>query len=311
MKFPDQLTGIVPPMVTPLRANYSIDEDSMRRLVDYLIDGGVTALFVLGSTGETALLPDAARGVAIRTTVAQAAGRVPVLAGVIDMTTLRVLDHICQATDAGADAVVVTAPFYTRTHRAEIDFHYRYLAKHCTLPIMAYDLPASTGTKLDAKLLVELGRDGVIAGVKDSSGDDAGLRGLILAAQDAGLDKFSILTGSELTVDSALAFGANGCVPGLGNVDPAGYVRLYRAVKDQRWADARCEQERLFRLFRIVDAAPLDRMGRGASALGAFKAAVMLRGIIDSCVTAPPYLPLNEQEIEFVRDVLRAAELVN
>lgn len=309
MKFPDRLAGIVPPLLTPLRADFTVDEASLRRLVDEQIHAGVDALFMLGSTGEAALLPDNARSHVLRAAVDEACGRVPVLAGVIDMTTLRVLDHARRARDAGADAIVMTAPFYTRTHRAEIDFHFRYIAAHSDLPIMAYDLPISTGVKLDAALLVQLGKDGVIAGVKDSSGDDAGLRKLVLAVRDARLDKFSVLTGSELTVDSALAFGIDGCVPGLGNVDPAGYVRLYRAAREGRWADARREQERLIRLFRIVDAAPLDRMGRGSSALGAFKAAVMLRGVIDSCVTAPPYLPLDQAEIAFVDQVLREVDL--
>lgn len=310
MSFPDRLKGIVPPLVTPLRADYSLDEPSLRKHVDRQIEAGVNALFLLGSTGETALLPDTVRAQAVRVAVDQVAGRVPVLAGAIDMTTLRVLDHARRAVDAGADAIVATAPFYTRTHRAEIDFHFRYIAEHCALPLMAYDLPISTGVKLDAELLVKLGKDGVIAGVKDSSGDDAGLRRLVLAAREAGLQKFSVMTGSELTVDAALAFGVDGCVPGLGNVDPDGYVRLYRAALEGHWDEAKREQERLIRLFRIVDAAPVDRMGRGASALGAFKAAVMLRGGIESCTTAPPYLPLNESEIAFVKDVLRESGLV-
>lgn len=309
MKFPDILNGIVTPIVTPLNEDFSVDEQSLCRLVDHQIDAGVSGLFVLGSTGETALLPDSARRTAIATVVAQAAGRIPVLAGAIDMTTLRVLEQARQAEQAGADAIVVTAPFYTRTHRVEIDHHFRYLAERCALPIMAYDLPVSVGVKFDPDLLVKLGRDGVIAGAKDSSGDDAGLRKLILAARNAGLSHFSILTGSELTVDAAIGFGADGCVPGLGNVDPEAYVRLYRTAVDGRWSDAKVEQERLIKLFDIVNAAPLDRMGRGASALGAFKAAAMHRGIIDRSVTAPPYLPLDEREIAFVGNILHEVGL--
>ncbi|GAB3565815.1 dihydrodipicolinate synthase family protein [Spelaeicoccus albus] len=306
----DRLTGVVPPLVTPLNDDYSVDENSLTRLVDHLLSAGVDGLFVLGSTGEAALLPPAERGRAVAAAVAAADGRVPVLVGAIDTATLRVIEHVRQAEELGADGVVVTAPFYTRTHPAEIDRHFRDVKAATSLPVFAYDIPVSTGTKLSAGLLTNLGRDGVIAGVKDSSGDDAGIRALVLAAHDANLAGFSVLTGSELTVDSAFGFGVDGNVPGLGNVDPAGYVRLYRATAEGRWEDARAEQERLIRLFGLTDAADVDRMGRASSALGAFKAALHLLGVIDNPVTAPPYLPLSASDTEFVKGKLVEAGLL-
>lgn len=305
-----RLTGVVPPLCTPLNADYSIDTESLERLVEHLIGAGVDGLFVLGSTGEAALLPPTQRGTAVATVVAAARGRVPVLVGAIDTATLRVIEHVRQAEALGADGVVVTAPFYTRTHPVEIDRHFRDVKAATSLPVFAYDIPVSTGTKLTADLLTALGRDGIIAGVKDSSGDDAGMRSLLIAARDAEIADFSVLTGSELTVDSAFGFGVDGNVPGLGNVDPAGYVRLHRAAADGRWDDATTEQERLIRLFSLTDAAAADRMGRASSALGAFKAALHLLGVIDNPVTAPPYLPLNDAETEFVRGKLVAAGLL-
>jgi 4-hydroxy-tetrahydrodipicolinate synthase len=104
--------------------------------------------------------------------------------------------------------------------------------------------------------------------------------------------------------------GADGAVPGLGNVDPEAYVRLYRACRRGDWMSARTEQERLVRLMRLVNAAPGDRMGRGSSALGAFKAALALRGVIECAVTAPPQIPLNDEEVAFVRRHLVEAGLL-
>jgi 4-hydroxy-tetrahydrodipicolinate synthase len=145
----------------------------------------------------------------------------------------------------------------------------------------------------------------VLAGVKDSSGDEGGLRELILKRQGS----FSVLTGSELTVDSALWMGADGVVPGLGNVDPHGYVRLFRSASEGDWEAARAEQERLLHLFDLVKVG-LTRMGAGSSALGAFKAALHLRGIIDHPTTALPQTPLNEDEIGRVGKYLAAAGLL-
>ncbi|MBD2895916.1 dihydrodipicolinate synthase family protein [Spirillospora sp. NPDC000708] len=304
------LTGVVPPVCTPLTPGLDVDAASLERLVDHLVGAGVDGLFVLGSTSEVAFLPDAHRRTVLETVVKHVAGQVPVLAGAIDMTTLRVIEHARAAAELGCDGVVATAPFYTRTHPAEIETHLRRVAAAVPVPVYAYDLPVSVHSKLDAAMLLRLADEGVLAGVKDSSGDEGGLRGLLVALRDAGTGGFSVLTGSELTVDSALAMGAHGVVPGLGNVDPDGYVRLYRLCREGRWDEARAEQERLLRLFDIVNAGAAARMGRGSSALGSFKAALHLRGVIDCPVTAPPQIQLDAAETGHVRRTLAAAGLL-
>lgn len=304
------LTGVIPPVSTPLTPDFEVDTASLTRLVDHLLDGGVDALFLLGSTSEVAFLPDGHRKVVLDTVLGHVAGQVPVLAGVIDMTTLRVLDHVRAAVDAGVDGLVATAPFYTRTHPTEIDVHFRTIAGRAGLPLYAYDLPVSVHNKLGADLLLDLASDGVLAGVKDSSGDEGALRGLILRRRDRReLDSFHVLTGSELTVDSALWMGADGVVPGLGNVDPHGYARLFRAASEGDWEAARAEQERLLHLFDLVHVGG-TRMGGSSSALGAFKAALFLRGIIAHPTTAVPQIPLNDEEIARVGKYLAAAGLL-
>jgi 4-hydroxy-tetrahydrodipicolinate synthase len=303
------LTGVIPPVCTPLTPDHEVDTGSLIRLVDHQLAGGVHGLFVLGSTSEVAFLPDGHRRVVLDTVLGHVAGQVPVLAGVIDMTTPRVLDHVQVAVKAGAAGIVATAPFYTRTHPAEIAGHFRDIAEHAGLPLYAYDLPVSVHTKLEAGLVLDLAAEGVLAGVKDSSGDDAAMRRVILGLRDRPeIKAFSVLTGSELTVDSALWMGADGVVPGLGNVDPHGYARLYRAARAGDWVAARMEQERLLRLFAFVNVGG-PRMGRGSSALGAFKAALYLRGIIDHPTTALPQIPLDSAEIERVGRYLDVAGL--
>ncbi|WP_238012915.1 dihydrodipicolinate synthase family protein [Dactylosporangium sp. AC04546] len=303
------LTGVIPPVCTPLTPDFAVDTASLTRLLDHLLAGGVDGLFVLGSTSEVAYLPDAHRRVVLDTVVGHVAGQVPVLAGVIDMTTLRVLDHVRAAVDAGVDGLVATAPFYARTHPVEIALHFRTIAAAAGLPLYAYDLPVSVHSKLPGDLLLDLAGEGVLAGLKDSSGDEGGFRNVLLGRRERdGLAGFSVLTGSELTVDSALWMGADGVVPGLGNVDPHGYTRLYRAAAAGDWAAARTEQERLVRLFDLVTVGR-GRMGHGSSALGAFKAALYLRGVIAHPTTAVPQIPLDDAEIAAVGKYLAAAGL--
>ncbi|MGI5454696.1 dihydrodipicolinate synthase family protein [Streptomyces sp. CA-249302] len=308
MTFPARLTGVVPPVCTPLTPDREVDVPSLLRLVDHLVAGGVHALFVLGSSSEAAYLRDGQRRAVVESVVGHVGGQLPVLAGAIDMTTPRVLDHVESVTAAGADAVVVTAPFYTRTHPAEIACHFRLIAAASPVPVIAYDIPVAVHTKLPADLVLELAADGTLAGLKDSSGDLAGFREVVTGAR--GLSRFSVLTGSELVVDSALALGADGAVPGLANVDPHGYVRLDRLCRGGDWERARAEQERLCGLFGLVGVGNPARMGGSSSALGAFKAALHLRGVIDCPATAEPQVPLSPEEVERVGKFLAAAGLL-
>ncbi|MCX4649119.1 dihydrodipicolinate synthase family protein [Streptomyces sp. NBC_01446] len=315
MPLPAPLRGVVPPVCTPLDETGEVDTASLARLVDHLVAGGVHGLFTLGSTSEVAYLTDEQRAVTLRTVVEAAAGRVPVLAGVIDTTTARVIAHARVAAELGADALVATAPFYTRTHPKEIAGHFRTLHASVDLPLFAYDIPVAVHSKLPASLVRELAEDGTLAGVKDSSGDEGGLRRLIveLGGRDGRTDgpapRFSVLTGSELTVDCALLAGADGVVPGIGNVDPAGYVRLYDAALAGDWALAAKEQKRLIALFGMVDVGPEADMGRSSSALGSFKAALRLLGVIECGDTAFPQIQLGEESVAEVARHLRAAGL--
>ncbi|MFH8404211.1 dihydrodipicolinate synthase family protein [Streptomyces sp. NPDC018019] len=306
---PAPLTGVVPPLCTPLTPDGRVDTRSLAALAARLTGAGVSGLFVLGSTGEAAHLTDAQRRTVVETVVGAVAGRLPVLAGVIDMTTARVLEHARQARDLGADAIVATAPFYARTHPAEVADHFRRVRDGAHLPLFAYDIPMAVHTKLPLDTVLTLARDGVLAGLKDSSGEDGALRRLLVRVRGLAPD-FTVLTGSELTVDGALLAGAHGVVPGLGNVDPHGYVRLYEHAAAGRWREAAAEQDRLAALFALTEAGDPAVMGRNSSALGAFKTALHLQGVIACPATAPPQVPLDGAAVGRVRRCLEEAGLL-
>jgi len=289
------LRGVIPPVCTPLTASGELDVPSLERLYGFLLDAGVHGLFVGGSTGEIGQLTDSVRAAALSVAVSTAAGQVPVLAGVIDMGTPRVVEHALTAQRLGADAVVATAPFYVRAGRPEVRAHFRLLASALEVPVVAYDIPANIGYKLPGDLVASLAHEGVIGALKDSSGDLESFRQVL--ADTSGLD-FPCLTGSETLADLALAAGAHGIVPGLGNVDPHGFLRLYEHASRGDWDAARTEQARLTELFSIITVADPARIGPMSAALGAFKAALALRGVIDCPATFPPLLPLLPAEIE-------------
>ncbi|MFE2022838.1 dihydrodipicolinate synthase family protein [Streptomyces sp. NPDC059499] len=297
-------SGVIPPVVTPLTVDGEIDRTSLERVVGHLLEGGVSGLFALGSSGETAYLTPGQQDEVIKVITAASAGQVPVLVGAIETTTNRAVERARAAAGLGADAVVVTAPFYTRTHVTEIDRHFRDIAAAVDLPLLAYDVPVCVHSKLDPELLLPLAADGVLAGVKDSSGDDGSFRRLAIGARE--LPGFAVLTGHELVVDAMMLSGADGSVPGLGNVDPHGYVRLHEAAVRGDWAVAGAEQDRLVALFDIVGAAAGGTASATAAGLGAFKTALMLRGVIATNVMSPPMRHLDAAETAGIAALVRA-----
>lgn len=295
------ISGVVPPVVTPDKPDHTLDVVSFERLLNKLIDAGVNGVFLLGSTGEVAFASDAHREEIIREGVRIVAGRVPVLVGCIDTETDRVIDHAKQAKELGADAIVVTAPFYALGGLKEVEAHFRIIHQEIDLPIFAYDIPVCVHTKLPWQLVMKLASDGVLAGVKDSSGDDVNFRYLCAENKKAG-HPLSILTGHEIVVDGAYLSGADGSVPGLGNVDPYGYVRMYQAYQEGNWDNVREEQDKLNELSKIwyVTSGATGY----AAGVGAFKTALKLQGVFDYATMPRPVEELSPQNEEAIRKVL-------
>ena len=302
------LAGVVPPLITPLTADGDLDVPSLERLVARLLDGGVDGIFALGSSGEIAFFDDAQRAQVLETVTGLVAGQVPVIAGVIDTQTRRVIQHIRAAERFDLDGYVVTAPFYAITGPEEIDTHFRTVAAATDAPIWAYDLPVCVHVKLSPQHMVELGSDGVITGVKDSSADDVSFRRLARMNQAAG-SPLTLLTGHEVVVDGAYLAGADGSVPGLGNVDPAGFVRMHRAAMAGDWEQMRLEQDRLAALFEIVFQ-PVGKTGPAAG-VGAFKTALRELGVLSTNVMTTPMSPIEDAEaVARIRAILEQTGLL-
>ena len=296
-----KLNGIIPPVATPYTADYEIDKTSLRRVIRHLLDGGVHGLFMLGSTSECVFLNARQRADVLEVAVAEAKGKVPILAGILDTSTDHCINHAHQARELGADALVLTAPYYTRTSQPEIVDHFSFVREAVDLPIIAYDIPVCVNIKLARETVRELYERKLVIALKDSSGDEGNLRMVIRDFADC--PDFAVFTGSETTVDYALLGGAHGCVPGLGNVDPAAYVRLYDAARRGEWAAARKEQERLIALFQIAFQG-LPHTSMGASGVGGFKTAMQLMGLIEHRQMGRPNRLLPDAAVNRIREIL-------
>lgn len=301
-------TGIFPPLVTPFTETGEIDFESLDKVVDHLVDGGMHGLFVLGSTGEMAYLTDDQRCQVVSAIARRNAGRLPMLVGCMDMTAPRVIEQARRAVECGADGIVATAPIYALNSAAEIADHFRQVAAAVDVPVFAYDIPVRLGgVKLSPELLVQLGSEGVLAGVKDSSGDDVSFRRLLSQNKTAG-SPLTLLTGHEMVCDAMLLAGADGLVPGFANVDPVRYRELWDAAGRGDWATAVELQEQVNAEFEIVFQ-PRGRGGDGTG-VGAFKIAMAELGIIASSRQARPLGDFTSDDVAAVRGVLTSTGLL-
>ena len=300
-------SGVVPPVVTPDTPDHQLDVVSFERSINRLIEAGVDGLFFLGSSGEVVFATDERRDQIVFEAVRIVDDRVPVLVGIIDTETERVLEHGRRALALGVDALVATAPFYALGGPADVEEHFRILHQELDAPLFAYDIPVCVHTKLPWKMLARLGAEGVLAGVKDSSGDDVSFRYLVQENEKNG-HPLTLLTGHEIVVDGALLSGADGSVPGLANVEPEGYVRMWKAAQEGNWAEVKREQDRLNEISHIFDVTT-GVQGYGAG-VGAFKCALNLMGIFDSDQMPRPVKPLDGQNREAIKQVLIANGLL-
>ena len=280
----DRFTGVIPPMITPLTADEQLDRPSVKRLVDFLIEGGVDGLFILGSIGEGPYLRSAVRQGLAEATVEAAAGRVPVIAGVLETSTARVVDEIRSLSGRGLAGYVAAAPYYFGGFNdAELLDHFQRVADASDLPILLYNIPQNTRVPLKAELVLRLAELPNVVGIKDSSGDWTEVQWILQHRRPG----FLVLQGMQTLCAVSLLAGADGLVPGHANVYPRLLANLMEAGR-------RRDVEALFRYQ-----AQLDRLVklRGRASTYTFKIVTKALGLTEDHTSRP--LPrLNAEESE-------------
>jgi 4-hydroxy-tetrahydrodipicolinate synthase len=295
------LQGIVPALITPLDEAGHIDEASVHALVEFQVSAGVNGLLVLGSTGEGPLLATDDKLRLVRSTVEAARGRLPVMVGIAHSSPAESVAFGRLAQTAGANALVTTPPFYFLSSQAELIGYFRYLRPRLDLPLITYDVPSAVKTKIAAATVRALADEGLIIGIKDSSGDLAGFRDMLIATQH--LPDFHALTGSEHYVDAAMLVGGHGGVLGLASVVPALYVSIYQAVLAADFARANVLQQQAIAALQMIYVGTSGG-SLTAAAIGSFKLALRDMGIIRTAHVSSPLQPLTEAEQQRVRAIM-------
>jgi len=237
-------SGSIPALVTPFQ-NGAPAEAAFRSFVDWQIEQGSSALVPCGTTGESATMTVAEHNRVVAICVDQAAGRVPVIAGCGSNDTMIALEHMYAAQAAGADAALVVAPYYNKPNQEGVYRHFAYLAEHCDLPIVLYNVPSRTITDIGVPVMFRLVDEfQTIVGIKDATGN----LGRVTAQRLACGPDFCQLSGNDETALGFNAMGGRGCISVTANVAPKLCADFQKATAERRWDEALALQDRLYPL---------------------------------------------------------------
>lgn len=240
--------GVIPALVTPFKRNFEVDEASLRHLIDFVIEKGVTGVVPCGTTGEFVNMTVEERMRVIEVTIDEVDGRVPVIAGTGDAGTRKAIEFTKHAEDAGADAAFIVSPFYFKPTDKEIFEHYKNIAEAVDLPIILYNIPQVTGVEIPWWVVEGLAENDNIVGIKDSSGNMP----YMMALFEKFYKKISIICGHDEIAVAALAAGADGLILASANLIPDLWLRLYDLVEKHRLEEARDLQKKVQTLARII-----------------------------------------------------------
>lgn len=237
-----QIHGIIPPIVTPMKANEDVDLAQLRRFIDHQIANGVHGIFVLGTNSEFYALDEREKQEVIATAVEHVNKRVPVYAGTGAETTREVVRLTRMAEKEGADGMSVITPYFILPNQQEIYDHYRRIAECTNKPVILYNNPSTcAGLKIDPETLGRLAQLPNVLGVKDSSGDLQNTQEYIKVVPD----RFSVMMGRDTLIFAALVMGARGSVPATGNIAPALLVEIYEKFRKGDLEGSKAAQLRL------------------------------------------------------------------
>ena len=284
--------GIIPAVITPITAEGKFNEKAMRKLVNYLIDGGVHGLFIVGTTGEFYGLDPEEKREIFQVVMEETKGRVPVYGGTNGITTRESIALTRIAEECKLDAVSVLTPMFISPSQDQLITHYQAIAGSTSLPVLLYNNPPKTGVNIAPATVAKLAETPNIVSIKDSSGDLTTTAEYIRLTR--GREDFNVLVGRDTLIYGALCYGAAGSIAACANVAP----RLCADIYDKYVAgDVKGSLEAQFTL------APL----RIAFTIGTFPAVIkesleMLGIEAGPCMA--PVGPMTAQERDKLRAVL-------
>ena len=303
--FKTPLSGIIPPLVTPLVDNETLDVESLERLIEHLIEGGVHGLFVLGTTGEEQSLSYDVRKQMIRESCRINRGRLPLLACITDTSIVESIKLARVAADCGADGVVSAPPYYFATGQPELAQFYEELVPQLPLPVFLYNMPSHVKVSFAPDTVRRIAQNPQVVGFKDSSANAVYFQSVMYKMQHR--PDFAMLVGPEEITGECVLLGGDGGINGGANMFPELYVGMYNAAKQRDIETVLKLQQYIMQISTSI-----YTVGRhGSSYLKGLKCALSLLGIINDDFVASPFYKFEAPEREKIRQALDALPIKN
>src|SRR5580700_6017880 len=258
------LKGSITALVTPFK-NGGIDEDAFRSHVDWQIKSGTTGLVPVGTTGESPTLSHDEHRRVVDLCVAEAKGRVPVIAGAGSNNTKEAVELARHAEQSGADAALVVTPYYNKPTQEGLYQHFKAVNDAIGIPIIIYNIPPRSVVDMSVDTMKRLSELPNIVGVKDATGDV----GRVSRQRHAMGPDFIQLSGEDMTALAAMAAGGHGCISVTANIAPGLCAEVMEATFKGDWGHALKIQDRLTPLHAAIFAEPgVNGTKYGLSVLG-------------------------------------------
>lgn len=290
------LKGSLVAIVTPMHADGTLDIASLRSLIDFHIDQGTDGIVIVGTTGESPTVDFDEHCLLIRTTVEQAAGRLPIIAGTGANCTREAIELTQQAKEAGADACLLVAPYYNKPMQEGLYQHFKAIAEAVDIPQILYNVPGRTGCDIANDTTLRLAAIPNIVGIKDATGNiERGTDLLRRAPAD-----FAVYSGDDASSLALMLLGGHGTISVTANVAPKLMHEMCAAAFAGDLALARDINRKLFPLHQklFIEANPIPAKWVLAE-MGLIKQGIRL-----------PLTPLATQHHETLRDAMRSAEII-
>ena len=293
MKEKIEVKGNIPALVTPFNRKEEIDEDALRELVEYLIEGKAHAIFASGTVGAFYLMYPEERKRVGEIVVDQVNGRVPVYLGTGGIFAKETMQVTKYAIDIGADAAVVLTPYYIKVSDRELFDHFKTIAESVEIPVILYNNPLRAGLNISPEVLERLvsETDNIVA-IKDSSANLVQFEDYVRRVGD----RISLIVGVDELIFASLAVGGKGAVNAVGNIVPNVVTELYEEFQEGNIERARCLQHKLFILKRALLVATYP---------GPVMAALHLIGKPGG-YPRKPVLPVTKEQEAVIKDALIA-----
>jgi dihydrodipicolinate synthase/N-acetylneuraminate lyase len=288
--------GAMVALATPFR-NGKVDPDSLARLLDHVVAGGVVGVCTVGSTGEGPRLSPAERIELSTIARERVPASIPVIPAVPVSDVSSAVAELSRLREIGATAALVSPPSYFPSSGADLARMYRQLAENSSLPIAIYNIPQFTSTRIPASVVGELSEHPLVVGIKDSSRDLDYLHDMLLAVRRDGHEgkDFRVYTGADSLLVASLLAGADGIVAASCNVAPRLVADAWEAFRRGDTGEAMRLQWKLHRLVSIC---------RRSDGPAGWKAALALLGLTPP-EQVPPAGALSEAEQERIRQALK------